>query len=48
MGQFTIVWGKYLIMTTPLGGHRLLLVGCLVVKPGECIYYCAAGRTVQP
>lgn len=39
--------GKYLMMATPLGGYRLLLVDCLVVKPGEYIYDCAASRTVQ-
>lgn len=36
---FTIVWGKYFMMATPLGGYRLLLVGCLMVKPDECIYF---------
>lgn len=27
------------MIVTPLGGYHLLLVGCLVVKPGECIYF---------
>ncbi|WP_241177067.1 hypothetical protein [Citrobacter portucalensis] len=47
MSLFPIVWGKYFMMATAPGGYRLLVVGCLVVKPGEYIHYCGSGCTSQ-